>query len=428
MSDSRDKAFEQATGALRVESEARWDELRAKRVLTELHARRRERTRVDRRGVRPARRVAEFVLVAAAAAAAAVLAGRLIGSESAPAKEFAANPHMRSTQTSVSPQIARVGARSQVVVEGRPVDVPAGALTLPDGSELHVDPGARLSIESLEPERVGLRQLDGVVRYRVSHRPERAFEIVTESATVRVRGTMFDVVVDESATEVRVIEGRVEVDDGTRQTSLSSGEIWRVTRPTYASAPLRGPVTGLRSAPRVEPSGARSVPRSSVPPSEPGRGAPNVESAYPARRAHESPGSAREPGVDADPLARLLADTPDALVVAADVARREERYDDAAALLVRAESAATRRSERARVVFMLGRVDLARGRPATAAEAFGRASELDPLGPLSEDAVASAARAWAAAGDASHARDSAAQYLARWPSGLHMLAMRRLVP
>src|SRR5690606_26215871 len=64
-------------------------------------------------------------------------------------------------------------------------------LELEDGSVCVLESGARLSASERSAEVVRLVQTHGRVRYEVSHRPERTFEVLAAPVTVRVRGTRF---------------------------------------------------------------------------------------------------------------------------------------------------------------------------------------------------------------------------------------------
>jgi TolA-binding protein len=76
--------------------------------------------------------------------------------------------------------------------------------------------------------------------------------------------------------------------------------------------------------------------------------------------------------------------------------------------------------------FTLGRVHLEDlGAPREAAQAFARARELSPGGPLAEDALAREVEAWSRAGETETARTRARTYLQRYPRGHRVHAVRR---
>ena len=136
----------------------------------------------------------------------------------------------------------------------------------------------------------------------------------------------------------------------------------------------------------------------------------------PAAAAHHAP----EP-----PLLRERAVAPGELLLLADVARLSHHPADAMAPLSRLlrEHAADPRAPLA--AFTLGRVlldDL--GRPREAAQSFLRVQQLDPDGPLSQDALAREVEAWSRAGEAASARARALQYVQKYPAGRRLRSVR----
>ncbi|HVK88076.1 MAG TPA: hypothetical protein VM513_28345, partial [Kofleriaceae bacterium] len=112
------------------------------------------------------------------------------------------------------------------------------------------------------------------------------------------------------------------------------------------------------------------------------------------------------------------ATTAEDLMLVADVMRLTSHPGEAVAPLRRVidEHAADPRAPLA--AFTLGRVMLEQlGRPADAADAFARAADLAPDGPLAEDAAARQVEARSRAGDAREAKRLAIEYLRRYPHG-----------
>ena len=64
------------------------------------------------------------------------------------------------------------------------------------------------------------------------------------------------------------------------------------------------------------------------------------------------------------------------------------------------------------------------GRPREAAESFQHAQQLDPTGPLAQDALAREVEAWSRAGEPARARACAQQYLKSYPSGRRTNSVR----
>ncbi|HNF98185.1 MAG TPA: tetratricopeptide repeat protein, partial [Pseudomonadota bacterium] len=76
--------------------------------------------------------------------------------------------------------------------------------------------------------------------------------------------------------------------------------------------------------------------------------------------------------------------------------------------------------------FTLGRVLLDElGRPREAAQSFLRVQELDPDGPLSQDALAREVEAWSRAGEQGVAHSRAEEYVRRYPTGRRLRSVRR---
>lgn len=189
----------------------------------------------------------------------------------------------------------------------------------------------------------------------------------------------------------------------------------------------RGVVRSVHAAPpspSVPPAVAESAP-AAPPPTEPDSWQAlahegQFEQAYslaygpPAAAAHRAP-----------PLLREREAGPGELLLLADVARLSHHPADAVAPLSRLlrEHPADPRAPLA--AFTLGRVLLDElGRPREAAQSFLRAQELDPAGPLSQDALAREVEAWSRAGEGASARARALQYLQKYPAGRRLRSVR----
>lgn len=329
-------------------AEPPWDPLRERRVLARIDA-----ARVRRAHVR--RAVGRWAVAGAAAAAAAIALVWLIPWTDAPT-------HARVQEPAAAPSVAD-----------------GGRLTLVDGSEVELEPDARVEVLSQTDDEVAIAHHAGEARYVVSHRPERAFVVHAADVAVHVRGTRFVVRRSPEMIEVEVEQGRVEVTRGETSSLLSAGDAIRM---------------------RLEEPPAPDEPETHAEPE-------------PAPARAEAPPRAI-PSMD-----RLLAD--------ADVARRAGRLDDAARAL-RTAVASHRNDPRAfTALFTLARVERRRGREAAAAEAFERAYSRDPNAILAEDALAEAAVSWAACGRPERARGAATRYLQRFPAGEYVERVRTFV-
>lgn len=125
------------------------------------------------------------------------------------------------------------------------------------------------------------------------------------------------------------------------------------------------------------------------------------------------------------PLLKEREVVPSELLLLADVARLSHHPADAVAPLSRLlrEHATDPRAPLA--AFTLGRVLLDElGRPREAAQSFLRVQELDPDGPLSQDALAREVEAWSRAGEAASARARALQYVQKYPAGRRLHSVR----
>jgi hypothetical protein len=116
------------------------------------------------------------------------------------------------------------------------------AATLPSGSQVvtgsggrvilartddHVSagPASRFSLPPLGPGAI-LKQHAGRLRYRIADGAPRTMVVDTPFLAIEVRGTVFDVTVSETATEVSVERGQVRIatPDGLRQIELEAGQ------------------------------------------------------------------------------------------------------------------------------------------------------------------------------------------------------------
>lgn len=326
-------------------------------------------------------------------------------------------------------------------------------LRLEDGSLCTLESGARLRASERSAELIRLVQTRGRVRYEVTHRPERTFEVVARPVTVRVRGTRFVVEVEPDEVTVTVEEGSVEVEVRSRSTELGAGDELRVARsasPAVASRSARdearAPETTsppaaadriARSAAVAETAPSAGAPSEAEPPVSAAasrEGAPpdatRSEAATaprprpPARRGRRRAARAEtpRPGGPSEPA----SPDPAALLAQADAHRRAGRLGDASAVLeafLRAHGDDVRAASAA---FTLGRVRRQLGRHVDAAHAFARAHAEAPDGPLAEDSLAHEALSWSAAGDRARAASAAERYLDRYPVGLHASRMQLL--
>ncbi len=343
-----------------------WNDLREQRVLGRITEARRRRAGTRRRTL--------VASVALAAAAAALFASR------------AAPPPEEPVRTADRAEPAR--------------------LDLSDGSVALLGADARVRVDEHRRDAVRLTQQAGTVTYEVAHDPSRPFEVRAAHVTVRVRGTRFVVAMEPDFVEVRVADGRVEVEAHGRTSLLRRGEHMRV-----AAAPP--PAERAEQAPQ-SPSAAAV---------EPAPAAPTTAADEPPRRRapRSEPLPAPEPAPEAAPsLSEQLA--------LADAARRAGRLDEATSILRAAVEAHDGEPGLDSALFTLGRLERRRGRHADAAEAFARSHAAAPEGPIAEDARAEEAVSLMEAGLVVRGRASARRYLQAHPEGLHASRVRALLP
>jgi transmembrane sensor len=304
-----------------------------------------------------------------------------------------------------------------------PTEAPVAAspsLRLPDGSLVFfLEPNTEVTRVAIDETHVDLELSRGSARFEVSHRPARSFVVATEDVKVTVVGTQFVVTHGDETVAVDVLEGRVQVEAGDETRLLSAGEHAR-----FAAHTPRAP------EPEPEPEAEPEV-------TSPTETSPGARPERPADRAVERPSPraaswrvlAEEGRFDEAYEALAEADdvrTTDVgdLMLAADAARLSGHSNEAVGYLRQVVDEHASDSRAPLAAFTLGRV-LLRSRPAEAAEAFAQTSRLDPDSSLAQDAMAREVEAWHRAGRQERARALAETYVARFPSGVRIDAVRR---
>jgi len=269
-------------------------------------------------------------------------------------------------------------------------------LTLDDGSSIDVADGAELAVVTNDAARFTVALRTGRGRFSVAPGGPRRWRVDAGDVSVEVVGTVFGVAREASgAVRVDVERGAVVV----RSERVPGGS----ARLTAGERLVVPPVEPAPTAPWGS-AGAGRPERARHPPApEPSSPAPRERRT--ARRAAPSPPSPAAPPEDAE-----------ALLAAADAARRAGRIDDALALLDRASA---REGEPTAAVASLtrGRLLLDRGRAAEAASDLERALRQGLPVALTEPTRARLVEARARAGDADGARDAAEIYRAAYPDG-----------
>ncbi len=276
--------------------------------------------------------------------------------------------------------------------------------TLPDGSQVRLL-GVGSKVEVLEQTAALVRTKLGAgsARFDVRHEPARVFEVESGDVKVRVLGTAFSVALEGGLTRVAVERGAVRVQWTGGQAFLSAGQTGVYPPPAAAEAgkaPAE-PLADLAGNLGEEAASWRKLAK---------RGA--YVDAYKALGPAAS---------------KSVRDEPADLMLAADVARLSRHPGEATRFLSRVSDGFPRDKRAPLAAFTLGRVlleDL--GQPGRAADAFRRAQQLAPKGPLAADALAREVDAAQRAGQVDRARQVAARYVQLYPEGPQAQRLRKL--
>lgn len=305
-------------------------------------------------------------------------------------------------------------------------------LRLQDGTEVTLDGAdSRVETRALLPTEVTLRVTRGGASFAVAHRAERVFRVEIAGVAVQVLGTTFAVREEQGTVRVSVREGRVRVFSAARTRDLGAGESG-----VFPSANAVAPTAMAGVEPTAEGD------EQSAPSAAPVRAAAAVQ-----HGAHVRASAARAPQGAGTEEWRELAragefdrayetlsqagvssvhDVPEDLLLAADAARLSRHPSEAIAPLRGVVSRHAGDPRAPLAAFTLGRVLLDElGRPREAASSFADAERLAPDGSLAEDALARQVEALGRAGESNEARAAAERYLARYPNGRRVRAVRR---
>ncbi len=184
-----------------------WDELRERRVLARLQARR-QAGREDL----PWRRI---TLGAAACVLVVIVAFSV---------------HARHATRPLATALAAPLAASTAPVSSSPapgIDREQH-LAFADGTQAVLVRQAVLQVAEQRSDLVHMAQQNGEVRYEVRSDPSREFVVSAAGLTVRARGTVFTVTVETADVEVSVQRGEVEVNDGSWTRAVFAGESLRI--------------------------------------------------------------------------------------------------------------------------------------------------------------------------------------------------------
>jgi transmembrane sensor len=449
-----------ASAASRIE--VPWSRARKEAVLSGVYRKKRRR-----RALRLGAGVAALLVVA-------LLAPRLVGSL-LPRRELAKQGAGTPAQNGSVSGGTSLPAQS-------PGLAPGELLRFGDGSMAQAQGGrSRLVVREQRPGRTVV-ELQGSASFAVTPNPQRLFRVEAGGVAVEVLGTRFTVEQIGERVRVAVQEGRVRVLWAAHYAEVAAGQsalfpaeaaekdnraplmsslpvetaaMSAPSAPAQAEPAVPGPVgttaagiasvaTGERPAPPVvDPTRERAaiqrrpLGHGAVVAAEPSVAGPlfaelpTPVAPTPAWKARASEGDfaaayrlAYEPGTGETPRHEALA--PGDLLLLADVARLSRHPADAVPPLARLLREHTRDPRAPLAAFTLGRVQLDElGRPREAAESFRRAEDLDPDGPLAQDALAREVEAWSRAGETGRARERASAYVQRYPSGRRLRSVRQ---
>ena len=289
-----------------------------------------------------------------------------------------------------------------IAVPPAPATAPApardpAALTLGDGSVVTpLDKTSQLVARRVSDSEVVVALAGGDARFEVPEHAGRRFQAEAGALTVETRGAAFRIRSTGRQIEVSAERGELTARWGRERRLVRAGEtrafppvahVATTASPSDESPPpvVAGP-TWRDDAARGDYAAAWTALQAATGPRD---GMADLLLAGDVARLSGHPAAA------IDPLARAIAEHP----------------DDARAQLA---------------AFTLGRVHLEDlGAPRDAAQAFVRARELAPAGPLAEDALAREVEAWSRAGETELARTQARAYLQRYPHGRRVHAVRR---
>jgi transmembrane sensor len=374
-----------------------------------------------------------------------------------------------SQNTSVAlPQVPTAGPRAAAPEAVRFAD---GSVAQPQGGR------SQLVVREQRPGRTVV-ELRGAARFAVTPNPQRLFRVEAGGVAVEVLGTRFTVEQTGERVHVAVQEGRVRVLWAAHYAEVAAGQSADFpseaapAADTTTAEPAASPLAERAAA---SPAGAVYGPAAELlrePPVRAAAAPPRRSAAHPASGAAPMPATTSAPGPAPEPVAAVtatppatlpppVAPTPDwkarasegdfatayrlayeptapgeaprqeglgpgDLLLLADVARLSRHPAAAVPPLVRLlrEHGSDPRAPLA--AFTLGRVQLDDlGRPREAAESFRRTQDLDPNGPLAQDALAREVEAWSRAGETGRARERASAYVQRYPSGRRLRSVRQ---
>lgn len=99
-------------------------------------------------------------------------------------------------------------------------------VTLTDGSFVRLAPSSRLRLSPVSGEREV--SLEGRAFFAVATDTARPFTVRTRAGDIQVRGTRFDLRVQEETLQLAVVEGQVDIGSGRTRVAVAAGEVGQV--------------------------------------------------------------------------------------------------------------------------------------------------------------------------------------------------------
>jgi hypothetical protein len=362
---------------------------------------------------------------------------------------------------SVAPLTFHVDAeRSEEPSAGRWLAAPPSrpmSLRFSDRSDIELAPSSELRVTKLEPEGATVQLESGRARLSVVHKATTHWTVVAGPFATQVVGTRFEVEWDPAARAFRIamLDGVVDVSGPViGQRRVAAGETVSVSLPEQLARVEQGeappsPPPPSSASPLSPPSPPSPPVPSPAPDERPARGAAGPP-APPKRSAIGGPHDAdktRDEAPSYEELARagryedavaaavdagwdrtLATDPASSLLLLGDAARLSRQFGRASRAYeaVRARSPSSR--EAADAAFAIGRLAQDQQKnPAQAALWFATYLREAPHGPYARDAEGRQMEAESASGGAREARDTAVDYLRRYPDGPHAPLARRLL-
>lgn len=284
------------------------------------------------------------------------------------------------------------------------------AVGLEDGSRVQLAPESQLRLLVNEESAVQLELAEGSAHFDVSHQKRRMFAVKVGAAEIRVIGTRFRVLREETAegmrVSLRVQEGIVEV----RRSDLDADEPRRVRAGETWSALLPGSIKAVAPV-AAKPSANENGSKAASGQPEPAT-APSVAPSQPAPRS-----------VEIEQAAPSRASASE-LFRRASVARRAGRMQDAATEYAELLERFPKDSRAGLSAFELGRLRMdALGNPRGAIEALELAVHGRSPSSFHEDALARIVIAYDALAQTESCKNARQRYLARYPGGVHAVAL-----